>query len=93
LAQYAAKQRNYYWQYERAAQEDATVIPATDIKTYPLKKDRISDRAAKDAGGNFGRLARYGVMSDYVRAMMTTSIRGVPAQEWLNFFKKHTRSN
>jgi hypothetical protein len=61
MAQYAAKQRNYYWQYERAARDDARLISATDIKTYPLKKDRISDQAAKDAGGNFGRLARYGL--------------------------------
>ena len=32
---------------------------------YPLKKDKISDQAVHDSGGNFGRLARYGVMKDY----------------------------
>ena len=90
-AHYAAHQRNYYWQYEREAADDATIKFATDIKPYPSKKDKISDAAVKDQGSNFGRLARYGLMSEYVQRMMQISVRGVPARQWLNFFKQHAR--
>jgi hypothetical protein len=44
-----------------------------------------------NSGGNFGRLARYGVMNEYVQRMMAMSVRGVSADEWLRFFKKHAR--
>jgi len=91
IARYAAEQRNYYWEYERETSADPSVRPAKDIKPYPLKKDKISDQAVHDSGGNFGRLARYGVMKDYVARMMGTSVRGVTAQEWLKFFERHAR--
>ena len=42
-------------------------------------------------GGKFGRLARYGIMGDYVQRMMDTSVRGITAKEWLDFFRKHAR--
>jgi hypothetical protein len=92
MAQYAAQQRNYYWQYGRTTADDATITVAKDIKIYPLKKDKISDKAVYDPGSNFGRLARYGVMGEYVKKMMATSIRGISAEEWLRFFKTHARS-
>jgi hypothetical protein len=91
MARYAAAQRNYYWQYGRATADDATITLAKDLKIYPLKKDKISDKAVYDPGQNFGRLARYGVMNEYVKRMMTTSVRGISAEEWLKFFKTHTR--
>ena len=69
-AKYAAEQRNYYWQYGRQTMGDAGVVLARDIKPYPLKQDKISDHAISDSGGNFGRLARYGVMNEYVQRMM-----------------------
>jgi hypothetical protein len=91
MAQYAAKQRNYYWEYGRTTTDDASISLAKDFKIYPLKKDKISDKAVYDPGGNFGRLARYGVMSEYVKTMMLTSVCGVSAEEWLRFFKSHAR--
>lgn len=75
MARYAAEQRNYYWEHERQTDDDRTIILARDIRPYPLKKDKISDKASYDSGGNFGRLARYGVMNEYVRNMMDTSVR------------------
>jgi hypothetical protein len=92
-AKYAAEQRNYYWEYGRQTRGDAGIVRAKDIKPYPLKKDKISDQAVSDSGGNFGRLARYGVMNEYVQQMMATSVRGVSAAEWLTFFKKHARGD
>lgn len=90
-AKYAAEQRNHYWQFGRQTADDATITVAREINIYPLKKDKISDKAAYDPGQNFGRLARYGVMNDYVKRMMGTSVRGVSAEEWLAFFKRHAR--
>lgn len=80
-AKFAAEQRNYYWQHERETANDRNITLAVDVKPYPLKKDRISDSANSDSGGNFGRLARYGVMNDYVQRMMETGVRGLPARE------------
>ncbi|HEV3136410.1 MAG TPA: hypothetical protein VGZ26_00875 [Pirellulales bacterium] len=91
LAHFAALQRNYYWQHERQAQGDSTVILATGIGPYPSKGDKISDRAVSDAGGNFGRLARYAIMKDYVEGIMATELRGVPVKDWLAFFTKHAK--
>ena len=92
-AKYAAEQRNYYWRYGRQTTDDPGIVLAKDITPYPLKKNKISDKAVYDPGQNFGRLARYGVMSEYVQRMMATSVRGVSAAEWLSFFKKHARGD
>jgi len=90
LACYTAEQRNYYWQYERSATGRREVALATGATTYPVKSDKISDKA-DDSGGNFGRLARYGIMEEFVRTTMETPVRGVPAREWLGFFKRGIR--
>jgi len=49
----------------------------------------ISDKPASDAGGNFGRLARYGVMNRYLREVRAAKISGVPVADWLAFFRRH----
>ena len=88
-ARYAAEQRNYYWQHERKAEAKATVTLASGVSPYPKKSDPISDRPAQDAGGNFGRIARYGIMSKYVAEMKQMSLRGIPVSAWLTFFHRH----
>lgn len=88
LARFAARQRNYYWQYERSTTGDATIICAEGVSPYPQKSGPINDKASSDSGGNFGRLARYGIMNEYKRSMMAATIRGVSARDWHNFFKK-----
>lgn len=90
LACYTAEQRNYYWQYEREATGRRDITLAAGATTYPVKSDKISDKA-EDPGGNFGRLARYGIMEEFVKATMRTPVRGVPAIEWLAFFKRGIR--
>jgi hypothetical protein len=90
-ARFAAEQRNFYWEHERDTSGDRTITVAQDIKAYPLKKDKISDKANSDSGGNFGRLARYGVMNEYVERMMATGVRGLAVKEWLDFFRQHAR--
>ena len=88
-AKYCAQKRNYYWMYERQASSDPGITIPEDVGPYPLKGDHISDKAASDSGGNFGRLGRYGLMNDYTNAMKTAMIRGIPVQDWLTFFKSH----
>ena len=91
LARYAAEKRNFYWQYEREAKGDSSVVLASGVQPYPAKSDQIADRAVSDDGGNFGRLARYGILDSYMQDMMRSRIRGIPAEEWLAFFKHHAK--
>jgi hypothetical protein len=91
LAKYTAEQRNFYWQHQRGAKGDTGIKPATGVHPYPSKSDRISDQANQDGGKNFGRLARYGIMEQFVKDTMATEIRGVPARQWLQFFKRNAR--
>ena len=89
LARYASEQRNFYWQHEREARGTMTIVLASGVGPYPRKSDQISDRPNADAGGNFGRLARYGIMSEYVTEMKRTPLRGIPVAAWLDFFRRH----
>jgi hypothetical protein len=91
LARYAAEQRNHYWQYERGAEGESSIKIATAARPYPDKADQIADRPAYDPGGNFGRLARYGIMGQYVQQMMQTKLCGISVKEWLQFFRTHAQ--
>ncbi|MCY3956460.1 MAG: hypothetical protein OXF47_10790 [Nitrospira sp.] len=88
-AQYCAQQRNYYWTKERKARESREIISPKGIHPYPQKSDNISDKAVSDSGNNFGRLARYGVMTEYIEQMQRSLIRGIAVKDWQKFFKKH----
>jgi hypothetical protein len=91
LARYAAEKRNHYWECERETKENRGVILATGVKPYPVKSDSIADKAASDKGSNFGRLARYGIMDDYIETMTQLRISGITVKEWLAFFRKNAR--
>jgi hypothetical protein len=91
LAKYTAEQRNYYWQHERGLQSNPGINLAIGIEPYPTKRDPISDHALDDSGKNFGRLARYGIMEEFVKNTMTTEVRGIAVNQWLKFFTKHKK--
>ena len=89
-ALYCARKRNYYWLHERQIRGDAGAIEIPDdVSPYPASKSNISDRATKDGGHNFGRLARYGLMDDYIAQMRATLVRGISVSDWQAFFKAH----
>lgn len=88
-ARYCAEKRNYYWQHERDAKSDTGIAIPDNVRPYPVKSDPISDRPNSDSGSNFGRLARYGIMDDYIRTMLEEPVRGVPVLSWIKFFKDH----
>ena len=87
-ALYCVRQRNHYWPHQRQVRGNpGTIESPSDVTPYPNSKSNISDRATHNAGNNFGRLARYGIMDDFIREMRATLIRGIAVSDWQAFFK------
>ena len=88
-ARYAAELRNYYWQTMRTERGgDGKITRATHQSPYPaVKTDQCSDRAEDDGGGNFGRVARYGLLDEFVKSIERQEASGIPVKAWLTFFK------
>jgi len=88
-ARHAAELRNFYWQTMRAERGgNGNIISATHQSPYPaVKTDQCSDRAEEDGGGNFGRVARYGLLDEFVKSTGKQEISGIPVRAWLTFFK------
>lgn len=49
--------------------------------------DLTISRAEDDGGGNFGRIARYGLLDDFVKSTEKQEISGISVRAWLTFFK------
>lgn len=87
-ALYAAEYRNYHWEHVKESDLGSnSIIQPSGISPYPCKSDPISDKPISDKGGNFGRFARTGIMDGYLVAIKIMSLCGIPAQNWLEFFK------
>jgi len=86
-ARYAAEYRNYHWQNIRDARGQTGIIQPSGVRPYPAKSDRIADHPKSDAGGNFGRYARTGLMDAYLERTRTELLCGIHAEHWLRFFK------
>lgn len=67
-ARYAAEYRNYHWQHLRRTHSATGIISPQVVTPYPRKADKIIDRPVSDAGGNFGRFARTGIMDEYLES-------------------------
>jgi hypothetical protein len=87
FAKYAAEYRNYHWQHVRQAKQPSAIRLAKGVSPYPQKSDRICDEPTADAGGNFGRFARTGIMDAYLEEARSELVRGIEAKHWLSFFK------
>ena len=87
-ARYAAEFRNYWWTNVRRSAQDPGITMPESVPEYPQKGDQILDRAAADGGGNFGRIARTGLMDEYIEKMKQTTLAGIPTSEWLTFLKQ-----
>ena len=88
-ARYCALKRNHYWQHERQTKGNVGIDTPRGVGPYPVKSDMISDNPRSDSGGNFGRIARYGVMDTYMADMLSQPVRGIAASDWVTFFTKH----
>jgi hypothetical protein len=90
LARYAAEYRNYYWQKSRMERGEPSGIrkpPAGNRHPYPSSKQEASDEAEGDKGGNFGRIARAGILDEYVNGIKAQDYLGIRLVHWITFFK------
>ncbi len=76
-AMYAAAYRNYHWQYIRETKQDTGIEIRKAGHPYPSKSDQILDIPHSDGGGNFGRLARTGMMDSYMRKLEDVPLCGI----------------
>jgi hypothetical protein len=90
-ARYAAEMRNFYWQHQRGTDLVTGIISPRDVHPYPSAKTKTSDKPEKDSGGNFGRIARVRcLMDEFIGAALNTSISGIEARHWIDFFRVFT---
>ena len=91
-ARYAAEFRNYHWQHVRRTTQDAVIDSPSDAQPYPSKADQILDKPRSDSGGNFGRLARTGMMDAYMAKLSEVSLCGIKTAYWREFLKAFQES-
>lgn len=83
----AARYRNWHWQYGKGGSGDNRIDGPASASPYPKKSDITTDTPRSDKGGNFGRLARSGIMEEYLALMRVQPVCGIKAVHWLEFFK------
>lgn len=86
-ARYAALYRNHHWQHVRQTKLDSTIKTPAAIAPYPSKAEQILDKPVDDSGGNFGRLARTGLMDAYMEKLDDLQLCGIKASYWRDFLK------
>lgn len=90
-ARYAAEYRNWYWQHGMSGKSDKTINFANLNQFYPASKSEMNGQPASDSGNNFGRLARYGILDEYMKQLRREKLSGIPIDAWqrfLGFFKE-----
>jgi hypothetical protein len=92
VARYAAEYRNYHWQHVRDTKDDARIDVPSGVSPYPSKSEQIADKPRYDRGGNFGRLARTGMMDAYKEKLSDLSLCGIKAAFWRQFLKAFQES-
>jgi len=91
-AKYAAEFRNHHWQNIRRTTSDSAIDAPSGAKPYPSKADQILDKPHSDSGGNFGRLARTGMMDNYMAKLNEVSLCGIKTVFWRDFLKAFQES-
>lgn len=90
---YAAQYRNHWWQEIRTTKSDSAIVaPIENVGPYPAKSDMVADKPVSDPGGNFGRLARTGIMDFFLQTSLESLIAGIPAEHWIKFFRVFSES-
>jgi len=84
-ARYAAEYRNYHWQTLRQTTQESSIDIPSGVSPYPSKSQQILDRARSDGGGNFGRLARSGLMNPYMEKLENLQLCGIKIVYWRQF--------
>lgn len=82
-----ATARNEYWTHERKTGTDTKIDAPAGVNHYPKKLDGIDDKPVVDGGQNFGRIARTGLMDDYIARTKQTVLRDRSIAAWLSNFE------
>lgn len=90
----AARVRNAYWEKRGKTAADKKVVPPKGTpKFWPAKGSEFNDSAPADKGGNFGRLARTGVMDSFIsRLFEEQAIADIPLGAWQKFLTIYATS-
>lgn len=91
-ARFAADYRNYHWSFVRQTKSDRGIVEPEGVGPYPSKSDQILDRPISDGGGNFGRLARTGIMDSYKQKLEDVQLCGIKTTYWRQFLKTFQES-
>lgn len=86
-ARYAAAYRNYHWQHVRRTKHQTDIETPARVTPYPSKSDQILDKPRADGGGNFGRLARTGMLDAYLQKLDDIQLCGIKTVYWREFLK------
>jgi hypothetical protein len=92
-ANYAALYRNYHWQHLRQTTADTGIDIPRNVRPYPVRGDQILDKPRYDGGGNFGRIARTGLMDDYRAKLDDIPLCGIKITFWRQFLKAFQESS
>ena len=92
-AKHGAEYRNWYWEYGKGGSGNNAINLSTVTNHYPNKSDPIADVPVSDNGGNFGRLARAGVMDKYMVELFDDKLVGIPLSAWQKFLSLFTESH
>lgn len=91
-AKYAADYRNHHWQSIRETNQDTRIEIPKGVRPYPSKADQILDKPHSDRGGNFGRLARTGIMDSYMQKLNEVQLCGIKTIYWRQFLRAFQES-
>ena len=87
-AKHIAEYRNHWWSNIRETEQDASIEFPMEATPY-MGRDNTSDKPAEDGGGNFGRIARTGIMNVWVQEILDVPLAGIPVDDWIDFLKQH----
>lgn len=91
-ARYAADFRNHHWQHIRETKQNTDIEIPGGVGPYPSKSQQILDKPHSDGGGNFGRLARTGMMNSYMQKLDDVQLCGIKTVYWRQFLKAFQES-
>jgi len=89
-ARYVAEYRNYWWQSLRKTLDHADILSPKNVTPYPRARAKMSDKPVYDDGKNFGRIARIGMLDEYVNSFDQVDLLGIDIKSWRTFLKTKT---
>ncbi len=82
---YVAEYRNYWWQHVRKTQDPRGIALAEHRSPYPEGREKVEDKPEYNSGKNFGRIARTGIMDEFIDECMDIRLAGVEVKKWIDF--------